>query len=86
MSAGSRDELGEEAVVREPEVADHHEADEEADDLGSVSQRVPSPLGDAGIPMPTTSSVIAIANTASLKNATRSNSSPASAARSAPAS
>ena len=28
-----------------------------------------------GIPMPTTSSVIAIANTASLKNTTRSNSS-----------
>ena len=30
---------------------------------------------DVGIPMPTTSSVIAMANTASLKNATRSNSS-----------
>ena len=41
--------------------------------LFSAVPSLPSPT--CGIPMPTTSSVMAMANTASLKNATRSNSS-----------
>ena len=71
-------QLGEEPVVGEPVEPDHHEAQEEAEDLAVlVAERVVElrrPRRE-GCRCPTTSSVMAMANTASLKNATRSNSS-----------
>ena len=70
------DEAREEAVVGEPVEADHDEAQEEREDLVVLVAEMLAELASRtwGMPIPTTSRVMAMAKTASLKNATRSNS------------